>query len=136
MMKAHSQSTNQDGFTLVEVVVSMMILSVVLVSLAAVTFQTARRSLGAQGVDQRQAVLMQQINLFSAVPYDSLTNAAFIGCTTVTATFPYTRCASVTALTATVRQVTVVVTPTRATVWSPDTAIIFRSKTPVNPLNM
>ena len=125
--------SRRDGFTLVEIVVAMMILSVVMVTLAGLTFQTARRALTSQGIDQRQAVLQQQANMMAAVPYDSLGN--FTGCTTVSAPFAYTRCVTMTTPVTNVRRMTVIVTPTMSNKWAPDTIQIEKAKPPVNPLN-
>jgi prepilin-type N-terminal cleavage/methylation domain-containing protein len=135
MMNQQAQPVaRRDGFTLVEIVVAMMILSVVMVTLAGLTFQTARRALSSQGIDQRQAVLQQQANMMAAVPYDSLAN--FTGCTTVTTPFAYTRCVTMTTPVANVRRMTVIVTPTMGSTWAPDTIQIEKAKPPVNPLNM
>ena len=133
-MNQHAQPmSRRDGFTLVEIVVAMMILSVVMVTLAGLTFQTARRALTSQGIDQRQAVLQQQANMMAAVPYDSLGN--FTGCTTVTTPFAYTRCITMTTPVNNMRRMTVIVTPTMGNTWAPDTIQIDKAKPPVQPLN-
>ncbi|MEX2282863.1 MAG: prepilin-type N-terminal cleavage/methylation domain-containing protein [Gemmatimonadota bacterium] len=134
MNHSDSKLAPRDGFTLVEVVVAMMILSVVMVSLAGLTFQTAQRAISSQGIDQRQAVMMQQANMLAAVPYDSLGN--YTGCTTVTTPFAYTRCVTMTTPVTDVRRMTVIVTPTMNNKWAPDTMQVEKSKKPVNPLNM
>ena len=126
--------SNREGFTLVEVMIAMVILTTVMATLAGLTFQTARRALSAQGTDQRQAVMMEQVNMMSAVPFDSLRN--FVGCSTVTAEpFPHTRCITRESISATVFRMKVIMTPTRSNVWAPDTMQIDRSKAPPNPLN-
>jgi prepilin-type N-terminal cleavage/methylation domain-containing protein len=124
---------NREGFTLVEIVVAMMILSVVMVTLAGLTFTVARRSLAAQGLDQRQAVLLRDVNMMSALPYDSLGN--FVGCTSVSTPFAYTRCITMSTPNTNLRRMTVVMTPTVSSLWKPDTMFVDRSKPPVNPLN-
>jgi prepilin-type N-terminal cleavage/methylation domain-containing protein len=133
MMNQTTMPSRREGFTLVEIVVAMVILSVVMVTLAGLTFQTARRALTSQGVDQRQAVLQQQANMMAAVPYDSLGN--FTGCTSVTTPFAYTRCVTMTTPSANVRRMTVIVTPTMSSRWAPDTLRIDKAKAAVNPLN-
>jgi prepilin-type N-terminal cleavage/methylation domain-containing protein len=124
----------QDGFTLVEIVVAMTILSIVMVTLAGLTFQTARRSISAQGNDQRQAVIMQQLNQMAAVPYDSLGQGSYTGCTTITASFGYTRCLTMSQVSLTLRRMTIIITPTRP-LWRADTVQVERKKPYVNPLN-
>jgi prepilin-type N-terminal cleavage/methylation domain-containing protein len=133
MMKQAQPVSRTDGFTLVEIVVAMMILSVVMVTLAGLTFQTARRALTSQGLDQRQAALQQTANMLAAVPYDSLTN--FIGCTTVTVPFAYTQCVTMSTPGANIRQMSVIVTPAMGSTWAPDTVLINKAKPPINPLN-
>jgi prepilin-type N-terminal cleavage/methylation domain-containing protein len=136
-MTKENQKLNEStraGFTLVEVVVAMVILSVVLVGLAAQTLHTATFTLMAQGADQRESLLTQQANLLAAVPYANL--GTYAGCTTVTtAPFPHTRCVTLTALAGNVNRVTIVVTPTLANRWAPDTVIIDRGTMPNNPMN-
>ena len=133
MFHAVQPAARRDGLTLIEIVVAMMILSVVIVTLAGLTFQTARRVLTSQGIDQRQTVLQQQANMIAAVPYDSLGN--FTGCTTVTSPFPYSRCVTMTTPAANIRRMTVIVTPTMGSTWAPDTIQIDKAKAPINPLN-
>jgi prepilin-type N-terminal cleavage/methylation domain-containing protein len=125
---------SREGFTLVEIVVAMTILSVVMVTLAGLTFQTARRSISAQGNDQRQAVVMQQLNQMAAVPYDSLGAGSYTGCTTITASFGYTRCLTMTQVNTNLRRMTIIITPTQP-LWRADTVRVERKKPPVNPLN-
>ena len=133
MRQLPKPESRRDGFTLVEIVVAMIILSVVMVTLAGLTFQTARRALNSQGIDQRQALLQQQANMMAAVPYDSLGN--YTGCTTVTTPFAYTRCVTMTTPATNMREMTVIVTPTMSGTWAPDTMKIERTKPAVNPIN-
>jgi len=133
-MSAAKLNSNREGFTLVEIVIAMMILSTILATIAGLTFKTARRSLDSQGMEQRQAFMMQDVNMLSAVPFDSLAN--FTGCTTITALpFPYTRCVTRTVLSPTITRMQIIITPAQANVWAPDTMWIDRTGTPINPLN-
>jgi len=127
------QSTmNRSGFTLVEIVMAMMILSIILMTLAGLSFRTAKQSLDNVGRDQRQAVLMQEINKMAAVPFSALGD--HVGCHSVTTgTFPYERCIS-NSTTGTVTRVTIVVRPLHA-MWAPDTVFVDRSKPPKSPFN-
>jgi prepilin-type N-terminal cleavage/methylation domain-containing protein len=71
----------RDGFSLLEVIVSVSILSVILVALAGLTFHTARRSIQLADAGARQAVLLQEVNRLSAMHVDSL--PAHAGCGSV-----------------------------------------------------
>jgi hypothetical protein len=75
------------------------------------------------------------MNRFASMPFASLAGAA--GCTTVsTGAFPHQRCAVVTDLTGTEKQVRIIVTPSQSGVL-PDTVVVRRSNPPTgNPLNM
>ena len=129
-MKTTSREPN--GFTLVEVVVAMVILSTVLVTLAGLSYQTARRSLATQGLDQRQSVMMQEVNRMVVVSYDSINQ--MVGCSQVSGAFAYTRCITTSTPATNITRIQVVVTPAR-TAWKPDTMTVDRTKTPRNPLN-
>lgn len=133
-MSTAKTTLNREGFTLVEIVIAMMILSTILATIAGLTFKTARRSLDSQGMEQRQAAMMQDVNMLSAIPFDSLAN--FTGCTTISVEpFPYTRCVTRTVINANITRMQIIIRPTRANVWAPDTMWIDRTGTPINPLN-
>lgn len=133
MMADQRVLQNRSGFTLVEIVMAMMILSIILVSLAGLSFRTARQAMDNVGLDQRQATLMQEVNRLASVPHTSLSSQ--VGCRSVTTgTFPYERCVSTSTVTANVTRVTIVVTPARAQ-WAPDTVFVDRSSPPASPLN-
>ena len=137
MTSEHPKTTSgaRAGFTLVEVVVAMVILSMVLVGLAAQTLHTATFTLKAQGADQRELLLTQQANLLASVPYANL--GTYAGCTTVTTPpFPHTRCVTLTAFASNVTRITIVVTPTLAQKWAPDTVVIDRGTMANNPMNI
>ena len=99
------------GFTLIEVMVAMTVLSVVVVSLLGLTFTVARRSYSSSGVAYTTGVLNEQAGRMNALPFDSLDSRA--GCVTVTtAPFKHTRCISVTATATNAKTVKVIVRPT------------------------
>ena len=102
-------SRPEAGVTLIELLVAMALLSFVLVSVA------------------------QQVNQFTAMPFDSLKSRA--GTITVTKPpLPYTRKVMVDSLSPRLRRVTVVVTPLN-TVFRPDTVVLQRTKPGNNPFN-
>jgi prepilin-type N-terminal cleavage/methylation domain-containing protein len=109
-MTRKSIRLSNDGFTLIEIMLSMTLLSVVVVSLLGLTFTVARRSYSSTGVALTAATLNEHVSRMMALPYDSVNAKA--GCTTVTtAPFQHTRCITVT-LASNVKTVMVKVTPT------------------------
>ena len=127
-------SACREGFSLVEIVVTMVILSVILMSLATLTGYTAQQSLRAANATGRQAVALQEANRIAALPYTALPGTA-AGCSNVTiGQLGYQRCYTVTTG-ARFRDVMVVITPQRAGAFA-DTVRLRRviNATP-NPLN-
>jgi prepilin-type N-terminal cleavage/methylation domain-containing protein len=124
----------REGFSLVEVVVTMVILAVIVMSLAALTGYTAQRSLLAANTTGRQAVALQEANRVAALPYTALPATAS-GCSNVTiGQLVYQRCFTVTTGTR-FRDVMVVITPQRAGTYA-DTVRVRRVINSVpNPLN-
>ena len=126
-------SRSEAGVTLIELVVAMALLSLVLVSVAQLNFALARRFYAVSGGAARDAVVAQQVNLFTAMPFDSLKSRA--GTITVTKPpLPYTRRVMVDSLSPRLRRVTVVVTPLN-TLFRPDTVVLQRTKPGNNPFN-
>src|SRR3989442_1019381 len=117
-----SVSRSQAGVTLL-----------VLVSVAQLNFALARRFYAVSGGAARDAVVAQQVNQFTAMPFDSLKSRA--GTITVTKPpLPYTRKVMVDSLSPRLRRVTVVVTPLN-TLFRPDTVVLQRTKPGNNPFN-
>ena len=127
--------TCRAGVTLVELLVAMVVLSVVMTSVASLTFVAARDSIVVAGQAYRQGVMVEEINGLTSLPYASLPGVA--GCRTVsTGVFPHTTCVSGTASGQYGWQVEIVVTPAQPGV-RPDTVVFVRANPPVvNPLNM
>src|SRR3989449_5077526 len=126
-------SRSEAGVTLIELVVAMALLSLVLVSVAQLNFALARRFYAVSGGAARDAVVAQQVNQFTAMPFDSLKSRA--GTITVTKPpLPYTRKVMVDSLSPRLRRVTVVVTPLN-TLFRPDTVVLQRTKPGKNPLD-
>jgi len=126
-------SRPEAGVTLIELLIAMALLSFVLVSVAQLNFALARRFYAVSGGAARDAVVAQQVNQFTAMPFDSLKSRA--GTITVTKPpLPYTRKVMVDSLSPRLRRVTVVVTPLN-TVFRPDTVVLQRTKPGNNPFN-
>ncbi len=123
------------GTTIVEVVISLTLLAVVLVSLAGLTADAARGSVKVAGGGYREGIMTQEVNRLTTLPFASLAGQA--GCTTVsTGVFPHTRCVTVTTINARLTQVRVVVTPAQPGVPA-DSVTFERSNPPTyNPLSI
>jgi prepilin-type N-terminal cleavage/methylation domain-containing protein len=127
MIQTQEVSQETGGFTLVEVMVSMVLLSVAAVTLGGLLFKAARTAQLTADVVHSTAALSQEINRVDAVPFDSL--PAGTTCTTVsTPPFPHTRCTTVNNVSSKVKSVIVVVTPSGNTLLHPDTTTVIRSK--------
>jgi prepilin-type N-terminal cleavage/methylation domain-containing protein len=106
MIRQPDQETLRPGFSLVEVMVSMVLLGVILVALAGLTFQTAQRSVQLSDASARQALLLQEVNRLSAIPYAAINAQA--GCDSVfSGNHRFQRCVQVAQISAT-RRVTIV----------------------------
>jgi len=62
----------QAGFALVELVVTMVVLSLVLLGVAQLTFILARGAATLAGGAARGGVIAKQLNQFAAIPFDSV----------------------------------------------------------------
>jgi prepilin-type N-terminal cleavage/methylation domain-containing protein len=102
-------NTRRDGFSMLEVVLAMVLLSVILTALAGLTFRTAKQAVHNGDGSRVQAASLELVNRFSALPYANLAGAA--GCDTVgSLNNKFQRCVTVTT-TGNSSQVTVVTTP-------------------------
>jgi prepilin-type N-terminal cleavage/methylation domain-containing protein len=115
------------GFTLIEIVVSLSLLSLVLMSLAGLSFTAARRATTVSNLTPLYHVATQQVNRVSVLPYDSL--ALGTTCRTVTGSFAHTRCVQVDSLQVKVKQITLIITPANTKI-KPDTEVFRRTKPP------
>ena len=114
------------GFSLIEVVVSLTLLSVALMGLAGLTATAARRATGVGHISVVAQALTQQVNRIDALPYDSLALGAT--CKAIdTNGFAYTRCVRVDSLEPKLKQVTLSITPVN-TSFKPVTEIFQRSR--------
>ena len=107
-------SRAREGFTLIEVVVAMVLLSTILVSLAGLSYYAARQALNVGNGAGRQAVTLESVNALSSMPWDSIPKNVSNVCDTVQhdgSANRYRRCVSVTAPVARQVSVTLVVRP-------------------------
>jgi prepilin-type N-terminal cleavage/methylation domain-containing protein len=123
------------GFTLVEVLVSMTLLSVASLALGSMLFRAARQATAASQSAYQSASLSGQVDRLQALPFDQLP-AAGTTCVTLTTPIAGTQCTTVNNVSAKVKQVTVVMTPSGNPLLHPITTTFTRtiSGNAVNPL--
>ena len=122
------------GFSLIEVLVALTLLSIILMSLARVTFQMAATGRTAEVVAKRNAALIEEANKYNAMPYAQL---ASVGATTLTfGDFKFQRTVTAT-VTGARTQIKIVIVPIIAGVLTPskkDSVFVHRSNPPGSPL--
>ena len=120
-------SKARKGFVLVEVIVAMVLLAVAVTSLASMMYSVSQSGMKATGNAYRNGVLMQEVNHFEGIPFDSVT----VGTTSYsvsTGVYAHTRTITVAMPIANViKTVTVVITPVNA-IYKPDTVSFVRTK--------
>jgi prepilin-type N-terminal cleavage/methylation domain-containing protein len=124
------------GFTLVEVLVSMTILSIGVLVLGGLLARGARSAGAASAVNYQTAMLAAEAARLDAVPFTTL--AAGTVCDTSTALpMPRVRCITITNINDKLRRVSVVITPTGNPLLQPDSVAFERgiSGDAVPPLN-
>lgn len=115
------------GLTLIELLVTVVVLSILLLGVAGMMGRTYRGGTQASASGYRNAELMTEVGRLSSLPYGYLT--AGTTCSTVTAVpFPHTTCSTITFTNSEHRQIRVVVTPTTPKLLKPDTVIFERGR--------
>jgi prepilin-type N-terminal cleavage/methylation domain-containing protein len=113
------------GFTLIEVMVSMTMLSVASLALGGLLFRAARQAGAASTASYQSAMVAGETSRLSATPFDLLVTGTT--CVNITAPFPGTRCTTINNVSAKVKQVTVVVTPSGNPLLHPITTSFTRT---------
>lgn len=121
------------GFSLIEVMVAMTVLSLVLLQLAKVTTALALRGRTSDLVAKRVASLQLEANKFGAVPYSRLANWSVADQTITRGNFTYTRHLVITKMSNTRYSVKIVVTPTLDAT-KKDSVMIDRTQPPQSSL--
>jgi prepilin-type N-terminal cleavage/methylation domain-containing protein len=107
------------GFTLVEVMVSMTLLSVASLALGSMLFRATRQAGAAAAGSHQTAMLSGEVSRLGAAPFDLL--AAGTTCVAVTLPFVGTRCTTINNVSAKIKQVSVVITPSENPLLQPVT---------------
>lgn len=135
MTQTHELRQDQ-GFTLIEILVSITILSLSTLALATLLARSSRQATAASASVYQMAALTEEVGRLGAMPFAAL--AAGTTCVTVTARpLPHTRCSTITTTSAKTKTVKVVVTPSGNPLLVADSAMFERSISgdAVPPLN-
>jgi prepilin-type N-terminal cleavage/methylation domain-containing protein len=117
------------GFSLIEVVVAMTMLSIVLMSLAKIGVSVATRSRVNELVTKRNAVLQIESNKLATMPFDSLGSWSTSTTSFTRGGFTYSRRTTITKVSTTRYTIKVVVTPSTSTARK-DSVMFDRTKPP------
>jgi prepilin-type N-terminal cleavage/methylation domain-containing protein len=109
MTSQNRPSRTTGGFTLVEVLVSMTLLSVGALALGSMLVRATRQAGAASAGAYQTAMISGEVSRLDATPFELLTPGTT--CVTITHPFPGTRCTTINSISSKVKQVTVVVTP-------------------------
>jgi prepilin-type N-terminal cleavage/methylation domain-containing protein len=119
-----SQATS--GFTLIEVLVSMTILSVASLAMGSLLFRATRAAGATSAAAHQTAAMSSVVARLDVLPFESL--AAGTTCVTVTAAeFPHSQCTTVNNISPKVKLVTVVITPSGNSLMQPVTTSFRRT---------
>ena len=109
-MKTTGRQGSERGFSLVEILVTMVLLAVTLMCLMPVTMQVTRLGAQATVAAQRSAVLAGEIQRIEQQDFSSLSTGTICTDRSI-ADFAHTTCVTVTTLDASNKRVSVIVTP-------------------------
>jgi prepilin-type N-terminal cleavage/methylation domain-containing protein len=125
MTRPHRCDQNQ-GFTLIEVLVSITILALSTLALATLLARSSRQATAASAAVYQTAALSEEVGRMGAMPFSLL--AAGTTCVTVTARpLPHTRCTTITDVSTKSKTVKVKVTPTGNPLLTADSTMFERS---------
>jgi prepilin-type N-terminal cleavage/methylation domain-containing protein len=123
----------RQGFSLVEVLVALTLLSLVLMSMAKMAFTIAAAGRLNDIVAKRTAVLTQEANKFNAMSFDSLATVSTAAKTLTMGDFKFTRTLTITTNSSTRKTVKIVITPFYSTT-KKDSVFVTRTKPAGSPL--
>jgi prepilin-type N-terminal cleavage/methylation domain-containing protein len=125
MTTSSAPASNTAGFTLIEVMVSMTLLSVASLALGSLLFRASRQAGAASTAVHQTAMISGEVSRLDAMPFDLL--ASGTTCVTITDPFPGVRCTTVNNVSPKLKQVTVVVTPSGNPLLRPITTSFTRT---------
>lgn len=125
------------GFSLIEVLVALTLLSIILMGLARVTFQMAASGRRNDTVAKRNAALVEEANKFNAMPFDSLATVSTVTKDLTFGDFKFQRRLTITTVSSVYKTVRIVVTPYIGgvlTTSQKDSVLVSRTKPAGSPL--
>jgi prepilin-type N-terminal cleavage/methylation domain-containing protein len=131
------RSRGKRGFSLIEVLVALTLLSIILMGLARVTFQMAASGRSNDTVAKRNAALVEEANKFNAMPFDSLATVSTATKDLTFGDFKFQRRLVITTVSSTYKTVRIVVTPYLGNVLTTaqkDSVLVTRTKPAGSPL--
>lgn len=117
---------NRRGVSLIEVVVAMVLFALIATVHTVATMQYGLRQRVAAIGSARTTALSTAVDLFSSMPRAEIPGAATCETISDIPAFPYTRCVTITAATASITRVRIIITPTN-TALRPDTVWVDRT---------
>ena len=115
------------GFTLVEIMISMTILSVASLAMGSMLFRAAHQAVLTSSTGYQTNAMASAMSRLDVLPFAQLP-AAGTTCVTVTAPeFPHTVCTTILNVSAKIKEVTVVITPTGNALLRPVTSTFKRT---------
>ncbi len=118
---------SEAGISLIEIMMSLSILAVVLMSLGGLMFQMARHTRQSAAVAYRSAAATAAATSIQGLPWDSIDGT--VGCTPETSgLLLYDRCVSVDSVSSTLKRVTVAISSTGPLMVLPDSVVVERTK--------
>jgi hypothetical protein len=131
-MSDRSMSSRSGGFTLVETLVAMILVSTVMFLLAPALFHVANERVTVEAATHREAALEGESNRLSSLPFAELD--AQSGCTLWSDPFPHERCVVVNEVSKQEKQLLVTIVPLDAAV-ARDSLLMTRTDRRANPFN-
>lgn len=135
MSRPRTVAPPPSGFSLVEILVSLSLISIALVGLVPLSARVIRASATATLLTQRSAALSGEVERVAATPFDSL-HAGRVCTTTELPGFGYARCLNVQISSPGSLRVTVSVAPQDTRVGADSAQLDRTRETPGNPLSM
>ena len=115
------------GFTLVEILVSITILSIASLSMGTMLFKAAHQATLTSTASHQTAAMTGAVSRLDVLPFDNLPAAGTTCVTVTTVEFPHTVCTTILNISAKIKEVTVVVTPTGNALLHPVTTTFRRT---------
>jgi prepilin-type N-terminal cleavage/methylation domain-containing protein len=124
------------GFSIIEVIVSIVLLGISLSTLGVLAFQASRRNMVVANVGYRSAAMRYLFDRYSALDFDAIDGTQALDSTLTTGPLPLRMQAQmVTTTTPNEKRIRLIVTPTNAMV-QPETTLVRRFRwASTNPLN-